>query len=166
VRPLCLSCRSIAWRCVEAHSREHEQPAAPAQQCSADFSRGLSAPPVAQRGAFRGSVAAPERTPPVRAPRRRAIPAWYAVMQHLASITASATFGHLFMQRPTLLLFSSSADCLLMRGSSGARTGSNRDCSVMSPVKQPCEQTGDALIGFRGLMLQHGPRIVTHFEGH
>jgi hypothetical protein len=24
----------------------------------------------------------------------------------------------------------------------------------------------DALIGFRGLMLQRGPRIVTHFEGH
>ena len=23
----------------------------------------------------------------------------------------------------------------------------------------------DALIGFRGLMLQRGPRIVTHFEG-
>jgi len=26
--------------------------------------------------------------------------------------------------------------------------------------------TLDALIGFRGLMLQRGPRIVTHFEGH
>jgi hypothetical protein len=24
----------------------------------------------------------------------------------------------------------------------------------------------DALIGFRGLRLQRGPRIVTHFEGH
>src|SRR5262249_40798662 len=24
----------------------------------------------------------------------------------------------------------------------------------------------DALIGFRGLMLQHGPRIATHFEDH
>jgi alcohol dehydrogenase class IV len=28
------------------------------------------------------------------------------------------------------------------------------------------QHTPDALIGFRGLMLQRGPRIVTHFEGH
>jgi hypothetical protein len=49
----------------------------------------------------------------------------------------------LFMQRLTLLLFSSSADCQLTRAPSGAGTGNNRDCSVMSPVKRPCSQTGD-----------------------
>src|SRR5215510_2921684 len=49
----------------------------------------------------------------------------------------------LFTQRLTLLLCLSSADCQLTRAPSGAETGNNRDCSVMSPVKRSCEQTGD-----------------------
>ena len=43
----------------------------------------------------------------------------------------------LFMQRLTLLLFSPSVDSQLTRAPSGAWTGSNRGCSVRSPVKRP-----------------------------
>src|SRR4029434_1910817 len=48
-----------------------------------------------------------------------------------------------FIRRLTLLLFLPFADCQLTRALSGASTGSNRGCSVMSSATRPCSRTDD-----------------------